>query len=440
MKALNIKKISTFLLMLFTAGMAYVVTSCNDDPHKYESTSGKPTIHYLRMPDIDLSDQVIEGAYMANTICIVGDNLRSTRKILFNDQEAILNTSFITEHTLLVNVPRELPVNVTDKMYLISKSDTVEYPFTVLIPAPELSSMACEYVKPGDIATINGDFLLNYDDDPMVITMPDGKEVTKFESLSRTSVSFVVPDDCEESGAIVVATAHGISASTKFHFNDNRGIMFEFDGLTGLTNHGWHDREILSDETSISGNFVQLGDGTAVMDANGGWDDNNFAFEYWCGDWNDPQEFKGTDIRLTDLVDFSNWEEMALKFELYIPTSSPWSAGAMQLIFAGTDLVTLGGGGGYPAANNDFFKGDKLPRGLYRPWENTGSFDTNDEWITVTVPFSSFVYGFEGQAATGSLSASSFASFTMFVVEGGIAGEDCTPIFKVDNIRAVPYN
>ncbi|MBN2743506.1 MAG: IPT/TIG domain-containing protein [Marinilabiliaceae bacterium] len=432
------KHISRWFMLGMVALSALLVSSCEDEPDKYEIAGGTPEVIYIRTPQ--RPDSLLTSAFLGTRIVLVGSNLRSVTEVYFNDVKAVLSTSFITDNTLFVTVPNALPGDKTNIMYLInSDKDTTKVPFEAQIPPPVLSSMACELVKPGEVATIIGDYLLTYDNSPMVITMPDGKSITEFNRLSKTQVSFVVPEGCTKSGPVSVTTAYGTTSSTRFHFNDERGMLFDFDGKTGLTNHGWHPRDILSDATSITGNFVQLGNGSAKMSKDGGWDDGNFAFEYWCGDWNDPQLFQGTDIRLTDLVDFTNWNKMALKFELYIPTTSAWSAGAMQLIFAGTDLVTLSPNSGYPGANNTFFQGNELPRGLYRPWESTGSFDTGDKWITVTVPFSDFKYGMDGSAAKGSLNASSFASFTLFVVSGGINGVDCTPLFKVDNIRAVPF-
>ena len=89
-------------------------------------------------------------------------------------------------------------------------------------------------------------------------------------------------------------------------------------------------------------------------------------------------------------------------------------------------------------ANNTYFNNDELPRGLYTPWVTTGSFDTNDEWITVTVPYANFIYGASGVPAQGKLSASDFTSLTIFVWSGGNKGTECHPVIKIDNIRAVP--
>ena len=242
---------------------------------------------------------------------------------------------------------------------------------------------------------------------------------------------------------VKVTNVYGEAKST-FHYKDARGSLFNFDNDPHPGNHGWHAQVIETDETAIDGKFLRLGGVDVTMSEDGGWDDDHFSFEYWAGDWDDPKTYADSP-RLIDFVDFSDWQNMSLKFELYIPSANPWQAGAMQLIFAGVDKITNGGDGVVDiygvktaGANNTFFNGNELPRGLYAPWTSTGSFDTADQWITVTVPFANFLFGADGSLATGSLSASDFSSLTIFVWSGGVAGTECHPVIKIDNIRAVP--
>jgi hypothetical protein len=259
-----------------------------------------------------------------------------------------------------------------------------------------------------------------------------------------TSVTVVVPEGAAE-GPVTVTSIYGATASS-FHYADTRGLLFDFDGVTGLGNHGWHNRDIYSDETSITGNFVVLGG--AALDAEAGWNDGNYSFEYWPGNWEDPETFTAADGRLlTDLADFSDYSNMSLKFEMYVPSSNPWSAGAMQIIPADISTVSYGSAGAVDlngtvlgGCNNTYISGSVTPRALYRPWTTTGSFDTGDKWITVSIPMNAatFAYGPDGTAATGSLSADSWASLVIFVFGGGVSGTECNPIIKIDNIRAVP--
>lgn len=444
MKNIMILK-KTAVLAAAIAGMA--LASCEQQPGKYEMADGVPEVRYVRPVNVDASDSLMTGAYMDNQICIVGENLRSIYELWFNDRKAILNTSFITDNTLIVTVPGELPGKVTNMMYMVTASrDTVKYEFNVLVPAPVLNSMSCEYTPAGESATIYGDYLLDDANQPLEIVFSGDVPVTEITEITKTAVTFVIPEGAEE-GSISVTTVNGTSSSA-FHYLDSRGFLFDFDeGGTGLSNNGWHNRVILSDETSLTGKFVQLGDGSTPLPADGGWVDKYYSFEYWPGVYDEPLTYpEGQNgMKLDDLVDFSDYENMTLKFELFIPSTNPWSAGAMQVIFAGTDKVTNSkedikdvDGNTVAGANNAYFNNNVLPRGIYRPWTETGSFHTDDRWITVSLPISEFVYGKDGAVATGSLTETDFSSLVIFVSGGGINGVECTPIFKIDNIRVVP--
>ena len=257
----------------------------------------------------------------------------------------------------------------------------------------------------------------------------------------------LVPEGAAE-GPVSKTSIYGTTASS-FRYLDTRGMLFDFDEIV-RSNHGWHAQTITTDETAIKGNFLQFGTGDAALAGSGDtWDDSHFHFEYWAGNWADPETYASDDcVRLNDVVDFTDFANMAVKFELFIPSDYPWSACAMQIIFSGVDLVSNGNAGATDihgnklgGCNNTYFHDDaiSLPRALYRPWTSTGSFDTGDKWITVSMPIASqFIYYWDGSAASGTLNAESFANLELFVSAGGVAGTDCTPIMKIDNIRVVP--
>lgn len=454
---MNIHRLYKGICLAVLAVTAFGVTSCKDEPDKYEVAGGTPSINYIRCVSSEIDDkdsiqhpkgEQVESASPQSILCLVGDNLRSVYEIWFNDQKAILNSSYITDNTLLVQVPRSVPDKVSNKIFMITQAgDTIAHDFKVTIPAPSVTSMSCEYAKPGTTATLYGDYIVNDPGTPLEIVFPDGQKATDCKvNAARTSVTFTVPD-CTKEGPITVSSIYG-ETETTFHYLDTRGMMFDFDGKTGLGNHGWHDRPIgNTDGVGITGNYVQLGNGTATLDADGGWNDSDFFFQYWAGDWSTPTNYPEREgIRLFDLVDFTDFSNMAIKFEMYVPKSNPWSSGALQVIFAGTDRLSYGNGGTdvygntVKGPNNDVISDNTLPRALYRPWTDTGSYDTGDEWVTVTLPISTmFVYGADGSVSTGQLHASDFANLTVCLLSGGVSGAACTPIVKIDNIRAVPY-
>lgn len=444
-----------WLIAVAVAVTSLSVTSCKDQPDEYKVSDGTPSISFIRPVDVAAKDSIITAASLRSTICIVGSNLRSVTKLLFNDCPAVLNTSYITDNTLIVTIPNEIPGKVTNKMYLINRAgESVEYNFTVTIPAPVVSSMTNEWAAAGEEVTIIGDYFLDYADNPIVVKIGD-MEISRdiISSITKNRITFTMPAGAPKE-KITVTSVYG-STQSNFQYCDTRGMLFDFDTpcYTGtvLGNNGWHDRTITTDETALSGNFLVMGD--TDMGDDGGWNDGNFAFEYWCGDWEEPQAYS-QHPRIFDVADFTDFENKSLKFEMYIPKNNSWSAAPMQIFFGTVEQITLSAGTDIyghtcAGANNTFFREQgKVSRGVYMPWKETEDklYNTDDKWVTVTLPLSDFIYDFDGNKITSTLqSEADFGSFTIFIVKGGYddksvwpTGVACHPIIKIDNIRVIP--
>ena len=200
---------------------------------------------------------------------------------------------------------------------------------------------------------------------------------------------------------------------------------------------------IEDDGTGISGNYLRLGDGATTLQSDG-WDDSNFSFEYWAGSWNTPTDYPEREgVKLCDIVDFSDFNNMSVKFEVCIPENAAWQACAMQFIFAPVTKVSMGNAGtdingvAVAGCNNTYFQ-DTSARGLWNPWTDSEAYHTGGQWITVSLPIANFIYAPDGTGATTFLaSPDDFASLQIFLWNGGVTGVDCTPLIKLDNIRAV---
>lgn len=454
MKILN-HNISKWLIPV-VAVMASFMASCEDQPDKFELTGGVPTVDFVRVPDAASSDSIITGAYLSSTVCLVGENLTSIKEIYFNDKKAVLNTSYITGNSLLVDVPGAIPVDVTDKMYLISAgNDTVKYPFKTLVPAPSIVTMNNEYLEGGKPGKIIGDYFADNDEVPLQLSI-SGQPI-KIEGFDQYNINFTMPEGLEE-GQIVVTTRYGKTIS-KFHYKESRNMLFDNWGAagepgTGLAANGWAKPQdkgnIKNDEYSLAGSYCQLGDGTTEIDeAAIVWPQDLFEFDYWPGSWDTPEKFEGEGaaIRLSTLFNVADWKNMALKFEMYVPSSNAWSSGALQLIFSGDEQVTVKTGNNLwwrdqeeEAAGMNF--PEAYGRALYRPWTTAEgkSFDTADEWMTVVIPLeTAFTYYLDGSSAKSFLDEKHFAGFCMMLYKGGVSGTPCKPIIKIDNVRVVPY-
>ena len=184
------------LCLALAACASLAVTSCKDEPDAYEIQGGKPTINFIRPVSVEAKDSIITAASMRSTVCVVGENLRSVTALFFNDQPAVLNTSYMTDHTLIVTVPNEIPDLVTDKIYFVTQSkDTVKYDFHVIIPAPVVSSMSNEWAAAGEEVTIVGDYFLDYEEFPLTVNFGDYVlPRSAITSITKNRITFVMPE------------------------------------------------------------------------------------------------------------------------------------------------------------------------------------------------------------------------------------------------------
>lgn len=407
----------------------FAVTSCEDEPDRYQIADGIPVIHYIRSPYLATADSLITGAYMGSTICIVGDNLRSIVKMNFNDQPAVLNTSFMTDHTIIVGVPNTLPEEPTDKIYLFTSSQqTVEYDFSVLIPKPEVNSMDCEFTAPGGEAVLYGDYFLTYDNAPLTMTI-GGAAVTEFKEITKNAITFTIPATAEP-GIVSVTSKYGTGTSKfSYHEAGSKGAMlfdFDDDGDEALAKGaGWRAGNIRNDEHSIDGGYLYLGK-TTIQGSD--WKEDEYCLNYWPSEESNLSTIPSVAKLLASTKDVN---DLALKFEVQVPSASPWSALGMQLMFHSLDYVSSS------HSTNSYYGNTALPRGIWMPWTQTGSYDTADKWVTVTVPISSFNKTHMGAACDTKFTADLIKGFTIFVYQGGVEGEACAPEFFIDNIRLV---
>lgn len=404
--------------------------SCDryDYPDRFRATEGLPTIDYVRYADRDV---FIDQAFMDEILCIVGTNLTSVHDIYFNDQKAIINTSYITDKTLVVSVPSTQASEVTNKIYLLNKDGvSVDYDFKVLPPVPKVLSMSNEWAGPGEEVTITGKYFM----DVQSVSLP-GAEVTGFTVDDSEHITFKVPEGATP-GPVSVTTASG-SANSTFQYLDQRNMLFDFDGLRGgfAIGNGWrapangHLHNSGDDAfPALDGTYLWLG----VTDPTSNWAEDEYSFDYWNSE--DPASSLPP---LRTLPAFSTYINkfgiggLCLKFECYIPSSNPWTGASMQLMFSSSAVVSNDN------MNNTYFSDETVPRALWTPWQATGSYDTGDRWLTISVPLSEFTLTPDGNACSTKFDASWLDGFALFVWSG-FSGSACEPIIAIDHIRVVP--
>ncbi|MGZ8508797.1 MAG: glycan-binding surface protein [Chitinophagaceae bacterium] len=329
------------LILLVVVGTGSVFTSCEKD-----DTAGTPSINYVRITRPESSDSLLVGAGQGQLIAIVGRNLQDAVEVWFNDRQALLTPTYITNTSLLVSVPSQIPIDVNNTLKIIFKNGfELLHNFEVQISEPAVNSMISEFVNEGDIATIRGDYFY----EPLTVTFTGGVVGEKV-SIDDQTIEVRVPAGAQP-GPITVKTNFGETESD-FWFRDNRNLLIHNDPWTG-----WWGGDLVvnaSDPMSISGNF------TRITKNIGAW-----AWTEWIGG---KEDALATSRNLPDEAVLSP-EKYNLKFE--INTLKPYNGNRIKIM-----IGQVNG----PDPNWDT-----------EPYYWEPPFDTKGEWQTVTISFDEVV-------------------------------------------------
>jgi hypothetical protein len=380
-------------------------------------TDGLPSIYYVRYQDSDLAEQLLDGAYMNENVVIIGDNLMSVQEVWFNNVKARLNINQITNNTLFVTVPRDLPSVRTDKIYFVNaEKDTLAYDFQVKIPAPVLARIKCENVPEGGEAVLYGDYFLATDASLIKVFIGDYQIPTAdIVSFEKTELVFKAPA-MNIKGPVEVKTLYGNSGRSKDVFHDDRGLLTGFEeGFVGGWGRPATSRIQNEPALALTGNYCRL-DGKEI--APGAWvsgGEDNFTINFWGEDNGVPTGnlFSGDPATST------------FKFDVNVLES--WSALPMIFCFFGQG-----------EAQNYLWADGTQPRAYWVPWKGSGSY-VSDGWETISIPLADFKYN--GSGAVVPL-ATSYGAFGLSIHNRGndaYSGEaDCNPVILIDNIRVIP--
>ena len=375
------KTLNNVLLFILVVALTGSFASCKKDSL---ANGGKPKIDYVRVTNPTSSDSLLIGAHQGNMIAIMGENLGGAKEMWFNDQKAMLIPTYITDRSILVNVPSQIPTVINNKLKIyFTNGDSLLYDFEVQISKPTINGMLCEYVNSGNVATIQGDFFY----EPITVTFTGGVQ-GEIVSVSDQTLQVRVPDGAEP-GQITVTTNFGETKSN-FWFRDTRNIFIGSDPF-----EGWHEASLVvtdpgpNEPPKINGNYIH------VKGMLGAWSYNEIA-----------------DGPASAMPDYSKQipddailhpEDYNLKFE--VNTLKPYNSSQIR-INAGTS-----------AQDNNAY--------IWNP-----PFDTKGQWQTVVIPYDEVVASY---AVKPTVNPDGYWAMLLIQGPGDWDADIC-----FDNFRVVP--
>lgn len=376
MRTLNINKV--LLLFFMALGTISIYTSCSKD----DTSDGQPRIKYVRVTEPASSDSLLIGAGQGMLIAIVGENLQDAVEIWFNDQRAVLTPTYITSTTILVRVPNPIPIAISNKIKIIfSNGKELLYDFEVQISKPSVTSMVCEHVNQGEVATIRGDFFYA----PITVTFEGGVD-GEIVSVDDQILEVRVPAGALP-GQITVKTNFGETKSN-FWFRDNRNMFIDSDPYEGW----WNSSYVVSnpgptDPPKISGNYIRFKKSIAS------WSWNELA--------GGPASAMPLHSKRIPDEAILKPEDYNLKFE--INTVKPYSANVFKINAA------------LSAEDNNAYQ--------WRP-----PFDSRGQWQTVVIPFEVVTASY---AVRPTINPNGYWCRLLFHGDGALDADICFDSFRV---------
>lgn len=365
--------------LLICVGVTSLFMACKKD-----KAPGEPKISYVRVTSPASSDSLLVGAPQGKLIAIIGENLGGAVEMWFNDQQATLNPTFITNSSILVNVPSQIPLVITNKIKIVfSSGKTLLYDFTVQISKPAVNNMVSEFVNDGETAIIRGDYFYQ----PLTVKFTGGLLGT-LVSVSDKEIQVKVPVGAQ-SGPITVKTNFGETKSN-FWFRDNRNIFISSDPYEGW----WNASYVVTAPGAgappkINGNYIRF----------------NKAIGAWS--WNEVAGGPATamPVHSKNIPDAAilRPEDYNLKFE--VNTLKPYNSNMLKINVALT------------AEDNNAYQ--------WKP-----PYDTKGQWQTVVIPFEEVVASY---AVKPTVNPSGYWSRLLFHGPGDLDAD-----ISFDNFRVVP--
>ncbi len=413
----NIKNSSHSIWVASALLLVLIMGACKEED---EISVGPPTIERVRSTDPTTADSSFSYTTLGSTIAILGNNLLGTQQVYLNDYPLGVNKAYVTNSTVIVTVGDSVPTvatdpNVPNTLRLVNKSGEAVIEFQTLPPAPQITQVKNQYVKPGDDLTLFGRYFYFVD----TVYFP-GEDVFVTSGFTTNSggntLTVKVPEgiDFTEGSAIRVITKSGGSATNRnTQIYAGKGMVADFDTNGALEwpwNWGWgiSGEMIKPSQPGISSLEGSFGGMNQSFPANFGWNNDKLIN---LANWGGVQIFpegEGYEPN-TPAANFD------IRFEVAVNSSVSIAGLEMQIWFPDANGNELS----YNIPMNDFIK------------------TTDGSWYTLSANMTRLTNGSTRLNTYGDfLKGDGFAKQLRLVVFNSTSN-DIQAVVGVDNIRVV---
>ena len=220
------------------AASIFALTSCTDivEVDDLKAKENKPSTGAPTVDKVVLATDAefpIEGANFEQVVRIEGTNLGDITSLKFNDIEVDSKEIYSTYDMLLAPIPRALPKEVTNTIYITTKHGELSIPFVVSIPDLTINGLKNEFTQPGDTTVITGD---NFD--LYGITIEEaivnlGNLPVNVIDATRTELTIEIPANAAPKSTLTIKGANMDEAYKLTYMDPGVSQLFDFNNWPG---------------------------------------------------------------------------------------------------------------------------------------------------------------------------------------------------------------
>lgn len=350
MKHISFSILCVSLLMLCTA--------CDDIRQVDEvlsreniPNSGAPVITKIVMAN-DATGTPIESAAFTQVIRIEGQNLNGVRSIRFNDVEADLSEVFSKYDVALAKIPRILPTEITNRVYLTTDEGETSAPLVVTIPELKFEGLYCEYAQPGDTTYINGNDYDLYGITPEEAIVKVGDYYASVIGVTETQLTIQIPHRAHLGDPITVQGSKMEKPVAIDYAKQPVSYLFDFNNWPGYGGFTHSSRYTWAEKNFLYNRYTAGKDDPQPLGSDGKY----LRFKDDVGAWGWMVLWAGY-ITIPDEVG-ANPENYEMRFEFWNDNKYPLNS-SYRIIF-GT-FQWYPGGNGIPLNTQNRWKTIRIP-------------------------------------------------------------------------------
>lgn len=125
----------------------------------YDASGNVSTTAAVRSGQPQPFDSITDAGKIGDYYLIEGANLGSATSVAFNGVSAYFNRAMITDHSILVSIPQNVPTfgpKATDTLTITTLHGVAKYKFVILTPPPTVSGVSNYNFSAGDQITLTG--------------------------------------------------------------------------------------------------------------------------------------------------------------------------------------------------------------------------------------------------------------------------------------------